>query len=549
MDAQRMAARWRPRRIIYNNDGDDVREPQNHRELTWQLLNRSGGELKEDFLSARSRPLLGTQVDSLWYSTCFSGLTFTHYTRIGDFYGSGVPQELVDVYGRDNLQIQTDFCHQNGLESFWSLRMNDTHDAYPEGIRTSFRELAPFKRDHPHCMTGEPGDWEKYPTGPRHEWTSLDFSFPEVRDHVLSLIDEVCRGYDVDGVELDFYRAPRFFRPGLDGDPVEPQHVDMMTDLVRRIRSAADEAGQRRGRPLLLAMRVPMTVDKGLFIGLEVERWLAEDLVDLLVAGDNPNATLTESFAGIVDLGHQHEVPVYPCIPWLFWHYWAVLDMAAHEHRDRDAWILTLYYGDPKDIDKPCFLDVWNAWEGTAASLRGAAANLWNAGADGIYVFNGFCGPRVGAWQELGDPASLVGQDKVYGVDHFAVDHFAVDSSGEDVRALELKPSEAVKTGFQVGEDPMSGGTIPRLRFRLHLWNTTARDDLCAKLNGEPLAGLQAAGPAASTGSQWMECRLDPDQVKRGDNAVELVLRQRDESMPEPLVVDAVQLHVHYGQV
>ncbi len=27
MDEKRKAARWRQRRIIYNNDGDDVREP------------------------------------------------------------------------------------------------------------------------------------------------------------------------------------------------------------------------------------------------------------------------------------------------------------------------------------------------------------------------------------------------------------------------------------------------------------------------------------------------------------------------------------------
>ena len=375
MDAQRREARWRSRRIIYNNDGDDVREPQNHRELTWQLLNRSGGELSDDFLDARSRPLLGTQVDSLWYSTCFSGLTFSHQTRVGDFYGSEVPQELVDLYGRDNLQIQTDFCHANGLEAFWSLRMNDTHDAYPEGIRTAFRELAPFKRDHPHCLMGQPGDWEKYPTGPKHEWTSLDFGLPEVRDHVCALIDEVCRGYDVDGVELDFYRAPRFFRPSMEGEPVEPQHVEAMTDLVRRIRRAADEAGQRRGRPLLLAMRAPMTVEKGLFIGLDLETWLAEDLV---------------------------------------------------------------------------------------------------------------------------------------------------------------------------GEDLTSEGTIPRLRFRLHLWDTAANDDLCVKLNGELLDGLQAVGPVASTGSQWLECGLDAGRLRRGENGVELMLRQRDETMQQPLVVDAIQLHVHY---
>ena len=351
----------------------------------------------------------------------------------------------------------------------------------------------------------------------------------------------MCRGYDVDGVELDFYRAPRFFRPSMEGEPVEPQHVEAMTDLVRRIRRAADEAGQRRGRPLLLAIRAPMTVEKGLFIGLDLETWLAEDLVDLLIAGDDPNSTMTESFAGIIDLGHQHEVPVYPCIPWLFWHYWAYLDMAAHKHGDRDEWIETMYYGDPKDVDKPCFLDVWNAWEGTAASLRGAATNLWNAGADGIYVFNGFCGPRSGAWDELGDPAILKNRDKVFGVDRFAA-----DSGAEAVRTLELRCSEVLTAQFQVGEDLTSEGTIPRLRFRLHLWDTAANDDLCVKLNGELLDGLQAVGPAASTGSQWLECGLDAGRLRRGENGVELMLRQRDETMQQPLVVDAIQLHVHY---
>ena len=57
MDAQRRAARWRTRRIVYNNDGDDVREPQNDREHSWHFLNRSGGELREDFLDAHSKPL------------------------------------------------------------------------------------------------------------------------------------------------------------------------------------------------------------------------------------------------------------------------------------------------------------------------------------------------------------------------------------------------------------------------------------------------------------------------------------------------------------
>lgn len=64
---------------------------------------------------------------------------------------------------------------------------------------------------------GEPSDWEKYSGEPRQSWSSLDFSYPEVREHVFSLIQEVAQNYDVDGVELDFFRSPRISHPlGMD---------------------------------------------------------------------------------------------------------------------------------------------------------------------------------------------------------------------------------------------------------------------------------------------------------------------------------------------
>jgi len=65
MDEKRRAARWRKRRLIYNNDGDDVREVQNRHDGNWQLLARSGGELIDDYLNARTTSLVGTNVDSI----------------------------------------------------------------------------------------------------------------------------------------------------------------------------------------------------------------------------------------------------------------------------------------------------------------------------------------------------------------------------------------------------------------------------------------------------------------------------------------------------
>jgi hypothetical protein len=171
------------------------------------------------------------------------------------------------------------------MEGFWSLRMNDAHDSYPMGMRRWTYGLAPFKRDHPQYMMGEPEDWERCAGGPRQAWSHLDFDLPQVREHVFALIEEVYQGYDVDGVELDFLRSSPYFRESLDGLPVAPEHLDLLTELVRRVRQTADAVGRERGRPLLLAVRAPFTADAARFIGLDLERWLSEDLVDILVAG------------------------------------------------------------------------------------------------------------------------------------------------------------------------------------------------------------------------------------------------------------------------
>jgi hypothetical protein len=541
MDETRKAARWRKRRIIYNNDGDEVREARQRHDVNWQLTTRSGGDLIDDFLNARSASLVGTQVDSIWYSTCTSGVTFSHHTKVGEFSGVGISQELVDKYGRDNLRTQVDFSHENDMEAFWSLRMNDVHDSFPMGPRTWSRGLGLFKRDHPEYLMGEPADWEKYPTGPKHQWSSLDFSFPEVREHILMLIQEVCQGYDVDGLELDFLRHANFFRPTRDGNPVEEQNLELMTDLVRRVRKMVDEVGQQRGRPLLIAARTPFTLADSLFVGLDLQKWLAEDLIDILISGGGAESKMTESFRKVVALGHKYDVPVYPCIDWGFWNHWAFLDQGAGEHRTYPSWVKTLYGGDPKDIEKQCYIVAFNSWEGSAAAWRGAAMNVWNAGADGIYIFNGFHSTPIDRWREIGDRKTLANKDMIFGVDWFAG-----DNRFEEAGKRQLHLGEPVCTHFQVGTD-VNSRDISELRFRLHLWDLAENDEVAVTLNNGTLDDLKTAGPnQETTGGQWLECLLHSAQVKRGENRVELRVKKRDESMQTPLVLDAVQLHVYH---
>ncbi len=98
MDADRLKARWRKRRIIYNNDGDDVIEArsgvEHEYDVSEALTVRATGDLVQDFLDARSTPLIGTQVDSNWFSPCMAGLTFSHHTKLGGFYDLFAPYEV-----------------------------------------------------------------------------------------------------------------------------------------------------------------------------------------------------------------------------------------------------------------------------------------------------------------------------------------------------------------------------------------------------------------------------------------------------------------------
>ena len=135
-----------------------------------------------------------------------------------------------------------DYSHKNKMEVFWSYRMNN-----PECSFVSWA-LSQRKRNHPEYIMGEKADWKKYPlTDPKAWWTLSDFERAEVRDHIVRIFEDVCQRYDIDGVELDFIRHPLLFRPNLEGKPVEPRHVEMMTEMLRRIRAVTERGIAQTG--------------------------------------------------------------------------------------------------------------------------------------------------------------------------------------------------------------------------------------------------------------------------------------------------------------
>ncbi|MGI5817749.1 MAG: hypothetical protein ACOX9R_06585 [Armatimonadota bacterium] len=491
----RNEAAHRQRRIIFNNDGNDARM-------------MCPTPTPEAMLELRTTPLLGSQVDSIFYCDTLSFNFLNHNSNIAEVCTEPVreePQLAMNItgalieQGTDPLQVMVEFCRGHDLEIFWSMRMNDIHDADISLM------LPQYKRDHPEYLFGTPRQRPPYGA-----WSGVDFGQEPIRERAFLIIQEVCQEYDVDGVELDFMRSPVMFNSQAWGQPVTQDERDAMTEFVRRVYLMTDEEASKRGRPLLIAVRVPDSIGFCHAIGLDVERWLEEGLTDLLiVGGDFELSPLEES----VTLAHRHGVPIYASL-----HNEGRKPTPGRRARSRPE------------------------------AYRARAMNAWNAGVDGIHMFNLFT-PLSPQWRELGDPQTLRKLDKVYycnGTAGFSListhlaegDRFLRVPTLSPEYPMPLNPGERVVLPLAIGEDVLWGKNqdiMPQLLLRLQVEGLAGAQDLSVTLNGHGLEGSIDEGGLAYV--------PNPEWVLRGTNEVEVVLAAG--CAPGPVLQD-IQLRVGY---
>ena len=526
----RKEARNRRRRIICNNDGCDVMEV-------------AGTDTLEKFLARRFAKYPNTQIDSVFYCTGATTM-FHHLTRVGEYYGEFVsdtpnPEGFMDdnsrwtrdniralaKAGHDTLGMACEFCRANDLEVFFSLRINDIHDSFLPW------ELSRWKREHPEVMMGKPADWDTYPeTSPRHWWSALDYEMDEVRDKVLGILEETCERYDIDGLELDWFRGPIAFRPSLDLQPVERKHLDLMNDFMRRLRAITERVSQERGRPLLIAARLPLTLERNKALGFDLETWLQEDLLDvLIVASGNESMAMAPEVRQMAALTHRYDVPTYGCIT----------ESATSIGRWREQ----------REIVETC---------------RGAAANIWHAGADGVYTYNLFRSWKQASderFSQLGSPETLAGLDKIYGVDNVG---FEKDWPGHQSPGLvapgrlpiELQSGEGVQLHVYVGENIAANtpaGRKAHTDLRLLLCGLIGTDEITVSFNGQVLGTAEFSEWPDAEAPIWVEMELDASLIPEGENTVRI---DRISRAPfamiqlgpkvNPVVVQRLDLHVRY---
>ena len=401
---------FRQRRIIVNDDG----------------LARVGDE--NGIMEQRLMRAVNTQVDS--YFLCVG------QTSTGSAPGAeGVPGldntqawwfSDTKPAGLDELTIgYLKAAREAGMEIFASFRMNDIHDAWSGPLQY------PLKVERPDLLIGEK---QSYPQDAvlGAFWSGFDYAKEEVREHFRDFIISYCREYDYDGVELDYFRHPLFFKLG-----EEEENLETMTEFVHQVRQGLNEISRERGKPYLLAARVPDDLNICVMTGLDVEQWLKEGLLDLLIVGGGymPYAGRLKQ---LIDLAHEYDVPAYPCVN----HF------------------------------------------ATPIERRSIASNFWALGADGVYLFN-YPEMEAQCLNEIGDPDILLGLDRQYLPDNGCSISYCghTNPSGQfPVRLIDGTPIELV-----VGDDVQRAtheGILEEMRLEVKIGNMDEGEGIVIKING-----------------------------------------------------------------
>lgn len=229
-----------------------------------------------------------------------------------------------------------------------SFRMNDSHYTAIEDFPTHNN----FWRAHPEHRL--PGAKTPY-VG---ETVRLfNYLVPEVRDFYFSVLEEICTKYDVDGVELDFERAPRFFK---DEDLAKGKVV--MTAHVQRIRGMLDRLGAQRGKRLQLCARVLHTVQDNQAIGLDIPAWDAAGWLDGIVVSSSYVHTTDTGIEGFV--AQRKKARIYGELNYVNF------QAAGTGHDSQDRRFVT------------------------PETYRAATLSFLERGAEGVSFFNTYCVPE-----------------------------------------------------------------------------------------------------------------------------------------------------------
>ena len=518
------------------------------------------------------------------------------------WYGSGVAEDLdtgqqvfptvqewmahttlrsLRAAGQEPLALVCERCHRHGMHLYASLRMNDGHFSFPPPADAPAPGAVDFGIPHPDQLWNHQRGaddspltsefWRRHPEcrigvnwpGSVFSADLLDYAHDEVRAWWVAIIADIARRFEVDGVELDFMRNPFFFHPArvAAGRP-------LMTAFVREVRAVLDEAGRRRGRHLGLAARCPTGLAGCDAIGLDVETWVRDGLLDVLI----PSPTRTNKFETdlrpLTAISHGTDCQVLAGVdtvmPNQTWE-----QVRALQAEDRP--------GTPSAADSEddrLLATSRHRVEGKRGVLEGMPLNLWRAlaanayldGADGLYVFN--------LWDQVArhgrhldgailrdgrSPEALARCDKLYALDFeiagVGVGHPHAHLAQPASLPLVLAEGEPVELHLKVADalTEVPEADLDEVRLHVLMVNLTPVDRLRVQLNGQDIDRFRDAPtlqPGAPTGPNSAFVDLVYDVRRRvprcGVNVFTVELQHKNRQVQPAVYLRELELSIRY---
>ncbi len=264
-----------------------------------------------------------------------------------------------------------------------------------------------------------------------------------------------------------------------------------------------DEIGQERGRPFLLAVRTPDDLERSLGIGLDLEAWMREGLVDMLFLGGG-YAHFSLPVAKMAEAAHAYGVPLYPCIN----NPGQLMDGKGNEMTRALA---TKWYAD--GADGIYFWNLTAPWEQIRDEAR------WRALRKRVYA----------CLEGIDDPKALEGREKIYAAAEEVWFPYAFISSA-GVLPARLEPGSRTGVPIVIGDDVPRlerEGRLESAELTLELKGALAKpEQLVVNLNGKTLAGGQLLQPEAETDPSRVTFALTAGALRQGENLVEAGLRE-----------------------
>ena len=348
---------------------------------------------------------------------------------------------------------------------------------------------------------------------------------------------------------------------------------------MSKVRRLTLDAAERRGRPILLAARLPASIEGCRIDGIDIETWTRRQLLDIIALG-------CRSYEG--DVAAYRRITAGTPIKLLG---------GSDEHHTSDG-----YDWPPIEV------------------LRGVFANWWQQGVDGIYCFNWTYAmkedaDRIGAllhdyrmapvhrrlYREIGDPEGLRHKDKTFVVQRrrggggsgapgtvgWETPRFflntnmlaqlpaALDDQGKADTLLRLWVADPLgresrnirdislrlilhdaaagphveKMRTSVKPEPAGPNRMPRALIALfkrinHLYNSSPLEDVGKRIEVR-INNLLLEEPVEEDG--WLVFPgLDPDLFAVGTNLVGVRVTGRSPQASAPLYVEKLELQVDY---